>query len=69
MAKAVYGHPKSGTLFVRALANHIRSGGWQCAESDMAVFGKGPAERVACYSDDILMSVKEEEKALVDLIT
>ena len=53
MAKACYGHPRSGKLFIESVRDLLLKDGWTQCSHDPALFHKGDAA-VATYVDDLL---------------
>lgn len=52
MLKCMYGHPKSGALFINALIGHMVLGGWVQSSLNRACLSKGNS-RMAVYVDDV----------------
>ena len=61
MARAIYGHPASGFLFVQKLVETLEKQGWLSTD-EAAVFRRGECS-IAVYVDDILAAGPEEELA------
>lgn len=52
MQKALYGHPRSGAIFINTLIQHLETGGWRKCLANSAVMVKDE-DRLAMYVDDV----------------